>query len=159
MKLKLIGMAAALCLAAAGGAQAEVKGGMSKAAYETALKRIEAQAEADERLCKRAKGHAKALCEAQAEGKEKAGKAKLQARYKPSPEAVQEAKFAVAEANYEVEKVRCEPLKGQRKDRCVAQAKAGREAAERQARVEKVDSTGGIFGKDDDNKPARGAKS
>lgn len=158
MKFKLIGMATALCLAAAGSAFADVNRGMGKAAYETGMKGIEAQAKADARTCKRASGHAQDLCQAQAKGKEKAEKAKLQARYKPGPEAVEDAKFAVAQANYEVEKVKCDPLKGKRKGRCIANAKAGREAAERQARVEKVDSTGGIFGRHE-GKPAKGARS
>lgn len=159
MKWKLIWMAALLGLSGAGAAVAEAKAGMGKAAYETALKRIEAQRKADDRACKRAKGHAKELCEAQAEGRDKAEKAKLEARYKPSPEAVQEAKFAVAEANYEVEMVKCEALKGRAEDRCEDRAKAAREAAERQARVEKVDSTGGVFGKGEDGKPAKAGKS
>lgn len=159
MMLKLIGLAALLCLGSAGTAFADVKSGMGKAAYETALKRIEAQSRADERTCKRAKGHARDLCEAQAEGREKAEKAKLEARYKPGPEAVQDAKVAVAEANYAVEMVKCEPLKGRAQSRCEDRAKAGRQAAERQARVEKVDSTGGIFGKDDDGKPVKAGKS
>lgn len=132
---------------------------MTKAAYESARDRIEAQRKADDKACKRLKGHARDLCRVQAKGREKAERAQLEARYEPSPEATQEAKFAVAEANYEVEKVRCEARKDRARDRCLKAAKAGREAAERQARVEKVDSTGGIFGKDGDDKPAKAGKS
>ena len=158
MQLKPIGIAAMLCLALAGHAAAEVKSGMSEAAYVTAKKRIEAQAKADARACKRARGHARVLCRAQAGGREDAEKAKLEARYRPDPEREQDAKVAVARANYEVAKVRCAPLKGKREDRCLDQAKAAREAAERQARVEKVDRTGGIFGRDEGAR-SKGAKS
>src|SRR5205085_6197004 len=56
------------------------------------------------------------------------------------PEAEREAKEVAADAAYDVAKVRCEPAKGKAKDRCLQEAKAGREAVLRQAKVEKVQS-------------------
>ena len=53
----------------------------------------------------------------------------------------------MADANYGVAREKCEAREGRRQDRCVDEAKAAREAANRQARVEKVDSTGGVFGR------------
>jgi hypothetical protein len=156
MKKELIAIASAIVLGLAGAAWAAPTPGaparqaMSKDAYEAGQARIEAQYRTDEKTCKRARGHARDLCEAQARGKEKAAAARLAALYRPGPEATQEAKFAVAEANYDVAKVICDARKGKAKSRCVDQAKAAREAAQRQARVEKVDATGGIFGKDGD---------
>ncbi len=114
--------------------------------YRAAKLRIEAQLEADRKLCASLKGDKREVCDAQAKGREKAEKAKLEARYKPSPDTVAEAKIATAEANYEVARAKCELLKGKAEKRCEKEAKAAREAAVRQARVEKVDATGGIFG-------------
>jgi hypothetical protein len=119
---------------------------MTKPAYEAAKSRIAQQLKADRKICDARKGQAQDLCEAQAEGRSKSEQAKLEARYRPSPDTILEAKIATAEANYRVEKEKCDALKGKAEDRCQKQAKAGREAAVRQARVEKVDATGGIFG-------------
>lgn len=165
MNKQVISLVLALGLATAGwaanpaaapsGASAQP---LSKAQYEAARAKVEAQRKADDRACKRVKGHARELCNAQAKGREKAELARLAARHEPSPEATQEAKFAVAEANHDVAKVECKVRKGKAKDRCMDAAKAAREAAERQARVEKVQSTGGIYGRDED-KPAKSGKS
>lgn len=119
---------------------------MGKQQYEAAKARIAAQRKADQKLCAALKGDRREVCDAQAEGREKAEKAQLEARYKPSPDNTLEAKVATAEANYDVARVKCDLLKGKAEKRCEAEAKAAREAAIRQARVEKVDATGGIFG-------------
>ena len=125
---------------------------MTKQQFEAEQRRIETQHKADRRYCDGLKvgKHLKAVCHAQAEGKAEALQAELEAKYRPSPEASLKAKTVTAEANYEVEKTRCEARKGKAKDRCMDLAKAGREAAIRQARVEKVEETGGIFNKDKD---------
>lgn len=119
---------------------------MTKPAYEAAKSRIEQQLRADRKVCAARRGEAQDLCEAQAEGRAKSERAQLEARYRPSPETILEAKVATADANYRVEKEKCDALEGKAQDRCRQQAKAAREAAVRQARVEKVDATGGIFG-------------
>ncbi|NNU42115.1 hypothetical protein [Ramlibacter montanisoli] len=64
--------------------------------------------------------------------------------------------MATAEAHYEVARARCDLLKGKAEKRCEKDAKAAREAAIRQARVEKVDATGGIFGEGAKGKAAAG---
>lgn len=122
---------------------------ISKAAYESASRRIEAQARADRKACRRLEGERREICDAEAKGKEAAALAKLEARWKRTPEAIQEAKEVTADANYRVAREKCETLEGDAHDRCVDEAKAAREAAIRQARVEKVDSTGGVFGRKD----------
>lgn len=156
MQYQLIRTLIALGIAAAGtGASAAnkalevpaaAKAPLTQPAYEAAQKAIDRQYDADRKACDRLRGHAEDVCQAQAKGKHKAGHASLDARYKPSPDAVEAAKFATADANFEVDKVKCEARKGKAKGRCVDQAKAAREAARRQARVEKVESTGGIYG-------------
>lgn len=146
--------AAALCFALSAGVLAgsgnpalgKPTAPMSKQQYEAEKVRIGAQLKADRKLCAALKGDKREVCDAQAEGREKAEKAQLEARYKPSPDHTLEAKVATAEANYEVARAKCDLLKGKAEKRCEKEAKAAREAAIRQARVEKVDATGGIFG-------------
>lgn len=146
--------AAALCFAWSAGVSAapgnpalgKPAAPMSKAQYEAAKARIAAQLKADQKLCATLGGDGQEVCEAQAEGREKAEKARLEARYRRTPETALAAKLATAEANYEVARARCDLLKGKAEKRCEQEAKAAREAAVRQARVEKVDATGGIFG-------------
>lgn len=124
---------------------AEPAAKMSRSAYEAAKARIEAQYESDRKLCRKVQGQARKVCRAQAEGRADALKAELEAKYKPSPEAWREAKEVTAEANYEVALARCEALKGKAEDRCERQAELARDAAIRQAKVEKVKETGGAF--------------
>lgn len=147
------GAVAALCFAAAGVLAAPANPALGKPAapmtrqqYEAAKDRIEAQYEADSKLCRSLDGDRRDVCDAQAKGREKAERAQLEARFRPDPETSLQAKIATAEANYEVAKEKCEALKGKAESRCEKQAKAAREAAVRQARVEKVEATGGIFG-------------
>jgi hypothetical protein len=51
----------------------------------------------------------------------------------------------IAQANYDVAKAKCSALQDKARDRCGQQAKLAREAAIRQAKVEKVQETGGMF--------------
>lgn len=120
---------------------------MTSQQYEAEQQKLEAQRKADQRYCEglKATKNARKLCEVQAKGKADSLKAELAARYKPSPEASLQAKTVTAEANFAVAKARCQDQKGKARDKCVDLAKAAREAAVRQARVEKVDETGGIF--------------
>jgi hypothetical protein len=148
MKKDFLALVVAACLGSAGSAWAAApKAGMSKDAYEAAKDRIAAQYQADKQLCGRVKGHARDVCQAQAKGREEALTAKLEAQYKPSPDATEQAKEKTADANFRVAKEKCDALKGDAEDKCMEEAKAAREAALRQARVEKVDTTGGVFGK------------
>jgi len=135
IKLKLLCACAALGWGAA--AHADVYA-MSEPAYEAEKKKIEAQYAADRNTCARLAGSERAVCEKQAKGREKADSARLEARYRPSPEAVQESKKAIAEAHHEIAMERCDALKGKAESRCEDEAKAALEAAIRQARVEKV---------------------
>ena len=150
---------AAVLLCAAGLAwAAKAPAPMRKDAYDAAKARITAQAKADLRACEAVKDQARALCRAQAAGREKTARADLEARYRPSAEATKQAKNAAAEADFEVAKVKCEALKGKAEDRCLQDAKGARDAAVRQAKVEKVESTGGIYGAHSE-RVAKGSKS
>jgi hypothetical protein len=137
MKFEILAACAAALLGA--GVQA-AEPPMGEAAYEAARKKIAAQYRVDRRTCDRLRGAAQDVCEKQAKGREKAESAWLEARYRPSPEAVKEAKLATAEAHYDIAMERCEARKGKAQSRCEDDAEAAREAAIRQARVEKVDA-------------------
>lgn len=151
---RLISLALVLALGAGGALAANKalelpeseKAPLTKARYEAAKVAIDRQFDADRKACERVRRNAREVCNAQAEGRQQAERAKLEARYRPSPDLVEEAKFAIADANFDVAKAKCEALKGRAEDRCMKEAKAAREAARRQARVEKVESTGGIYG-------------
>jgi hypothetical protein len=121
------------------GALAGADPAMSEDAYEAAQDRIEAQAKARRKACAPLKGNAKDVCQLEAKGWEKAAKAQLEAEYQPSPDAEKNAKVARAEADYDIARQRCAPLKDRAKDRCLKQAKHDREAAIRLAKVEKVE--------------------
>jgi hypothetical protein len=154
---KLIPIAVLSCAASAGAFAApgnkalegRTEVALSRPAYEAAKDRIGAQSRLDRQACRRLKGDRRDVCDAEAKGKEDAALAKLEARWKRTPEAIQEAKEVTADANYRVAREKCEVLEGDAHERCVDAAKAAREAAIRQARVEKVDSTGGIFRRKD----------
>lgn len=111
---------------------------LTEQAYEAAGRDIAAQYRGDRKLCERLTGRAQDVCHKQAQGREKAESARLEARYRPSPEAVQAAKTAIAEAHYDIAMERCEPLRRKAQKRCEDEAEAAMEAAIRQARVEKV---------------------
>lgn len=155
---KLMGLAIALSLATAGSALAQAPNKalavakdppLTRQRYEDRKKRIEAQSRADLGVCRRLEGDRREVCEAQARGKADAAKAKLEARFRGTPEAVLQAKEVTARANYQVAREKCALLEGKAEGRCVDAARAAREAALRQARVEKVETTGGIYGRKD----------
>jgi hypothetical protein len=154
MKKHLCAIVALLCMAGAPGAWAALNKAaapthapLTKEGYEKAKAAIQAQHAADRKACERVKAETKDLCQAQAEGRQKAERAALEARYQRTPEASLEARNVTADANYEVAREKCELMKRKLRKKCLQEAKAAREAALRHARVEKVETTGGIFGK------------
>jgi hypothetical protein len=156
-------MAAAAALVVAGStwaAATKAPAPMSEAAYEASQARIAADFKAEREACDRVRGHARDLCRAQSKGRKNTARAELQARYEPSPEADQQLKNARAEAKYALARVRCDALKGNAEDRCRQEAKGALEAAIRQAKVEKVEETGGIFRRQAaESRGSRGGKS
>src|SRR3954466_5151381 len=118
---------------------------MTKAIYQAEQAKIDAQYKADRKLCDTFHGQKQKIGAGEARGRQAARKAELEARYRPSPEASKKAKSITAEANYDVAKAKCEAVKDKARDRCIKEVKAAREAAIRQAKVEKVQETGGPF--------------
>lgn len=120
---------------------------MTRPAYEAGKAKIAAQYQADQKICDGVKGALQDVCQIEAKGRRESLLADLEAQYKPGADASFKAKNVTADANFAVAKKKCEvQQKGDAKDRCVKQAKASREAAVRQAKVERIQETGGPFG-------------
>ena len=123
-KQDLCALAVVVCLGAGGSGvwAAGAPKRMSQQDYRQAGDRIDAQYRADRKYCAslQVKPQLADVCQAEARGKADAAKAELEARYRPSPDATLKAKNAVAEANYDVARKKCDAGRAQAKDRCVA---------------------------------------
>ena len=139
MSKLMISLLAAAGIAFAGVAGAADNKTMSRDAYKAQEDRVEAQYKADKERCSSLSGNAKDVCQAEAKGKEKVAKAQLEADYKNTDKARNEARVARADADYDVAKEKCDDLSGNQKDVCVKQAKAAHEKAKADAKVAKVD--------------------
>jgi hypothetical protein len=140
MSKLMISLLAAAGIAFAGAASAADTKTMSRDAYKADKDKIESQYKADKDQCKSMSGNAKDVCQAEAKGKEKVAKAELEANYKNTDKARNDARVAKADADYDVAKEKCDDLKGNDKDVCVKQAKATHTKAKADAKVAKVDS-------------------
>ena len=85
----------------------------------------------------RMSGNAKDICQAEAKGKQKIAKAELDARYKGTAKAREDARVARADAQYEVAKEKCDDLSGNAKDVCVKEAKAAQTRAKADAKADR----------------------
>jgi hypothetical protein len=112
---------------------------MSRDAYKAHEDRVETQYKADKDHCSAMTGNAKDVCQAEAKGKERVAKAELEAEYKNTDKARNDARVAKADAAYDVAKEKCDDLSGNQKDVCVKQAKAAHTQAKANAKVTKVD--------------------
>ena len=139
MSKLMISLLAAAGIAFAGAAGAADNKTMSRDAYKAQEDRVEAQYKADKERCSAMTGNAKDVCQAEAKGKEKVAKAELEANYKNTDKARNDARVAKADADYDVAKEKCDDLSGNQKDVCVKQAKAAHTQAKANAKVAKVD--------------------
>jgi hypothetical protein len=115
-------LSAALFLAMSAGAMAAAT--MSKAEYKEAKDALSATYKTEHAACKSLKGNAKDICVEEAKGREKVGKAELEAKYAPSDKHKYDARMAKAEAAYAVAKEKCDDLAGNAKDVCRKEAEA-----------------------------------
>src|SRR6476661_6482192 len=138
MSRLMISLMAAAGIAFAGASHAADKT-MSRDAYKADKDKIEAQYKSDKGHCSSMSGNAKDICQAEAKGKEKVAKAELEANYKNTDKARNDARVAQADANYDVAKEKCDDLTGNQKDVCVKEAKAAHTKAKADAKVAKVD--------------------
>ena len=139
MSKLLISLLAAAGIAFAGTAGAADNKTMSRDAYKAQENRVEAQYKADKERCSSLTGNAKDVCQAEAKGNEKVAKAQLEADYKNTDKARNDARVAKADADYDVAKEKCDDLSGNQKDVCVKEAKAVHAKAKADAKVAKVD--------------------
>ena len=138
MSKLMISLLAAAGIAFAGAANAADNKTMSRDAYKADKDKIEAQYKSDKDHCSSMSANAKDICQAEAKGKEKVAKAELEANYKNTDKARNEARMAQADANYDVAKEKCDDLSGNQKDVCVKEAKAVHTKAKADAKVAKV---------------------
>jgi hypothetical protein len=139
MSKLMISLLAAVGIAFAGAAGA-ADTTMSRDAYKADKDKIEAQYKSDKAQCSSMSGNAKDVCQKEVKGKEKVAKAELEANYKNTDKARNDARVAKADADYDVAKEKCDDLKGNDKDVCVKQAKAAHTKAKADAKVAKVDA-------------------
>jgi hypothetical protein len=135
----MMSLLAAAGLAVAGSAAAADTHGMSRDQYNASKDRIEQQYKADADHCKSLKDNAEDICKAEAKGKEKVAKAELEADYKNTAKARNDARIAQADADYDVAKEKCDDMSGNQKDVCIKQAKAAHTKAKADAKVARAD--------------------
>lgn len=125
-------LSAALFLAMSSGAMAAT---MSKAEYKEAKDALSATYKTEQAACKALKGNAKDICVEEAKGREKVGKAELEANFSPSDKHQYDVRMAKAEAAYAVAKEKCDDLAGNAQDVCRKEAKAEFVTAKANAKV------------------------
>lgn len=134
-RLSIHTIAAVTALAFAGGAYAQTAPPGSspqkraESAEDAARKRIDAEHKAAVNSCKPMKGNAQDICKAEADGKKNVARAELKLAQKNTPENQRDLAQAKAKAMYNVEKERCDELKGDAKNACQKQAQQARDSA------------------------------
>ena len=123
-----------------------------KATYDNAVQSAAAQYKTAKAACDSLSGNAKDICMKEAKGKEKIAKSEAEAAYRDTPRARENARVAMADANYDVAKEKCDDLSGNPKDVCVKEAKAAHVKAVSDAKVDRVaaDTRGTSAGKNAD---------
>jgi len=111
---------------------------ISNDSYVMAKKNADAQYKIDKDACSSLAGNAKDICVAEAKGKSSVAKAEAEAAYKNTPKTREDARIALAQANYDVTIEKCDDLAGNRKDVCVKEAKAELVKGKANAKVDRV---------------------
>ena len=111
---------------------------MSKADHTKVLKDGDAQYKTAREACASLSGNARDICVAEAKGNHDVAKAEVEAAYKHTPKARENARVAYAEANYNVAKEKCDDLAGNPKDVCVKEAKSALVKGKADAKVDRV---------------------
>jgi hypothetical protein len=117
----VITSAAAIGIAAALSPEAET---MTRAQYEAATHRLELIRRQARTRCEALAGAEGSLCLAQARADERVRSADLEAAFRRTEHAARDAQRARIDARYEVDRARCDALRGFRKDKCLIAAHA-----------------------------------
>lgn len=123
----------ALSLALAFSTVAIAADGIPADEYKRGKDKNAAEYNAARSACASLAGNARDICVAEAKGREKVGKAELDASYKPSDKARHAVKTAKAEADYAVAKQKCDDKAGDDKTLCMKEAKAAEASAKASA--------------------------
>ena len=134
----LLSIAAALAVC---GCTAASAAALTKEEYKAGKARVAAEYQADRQKCGAHLGNAAEQCVARARGAQKAGKAELEAAYKPSPRTQYDAAIARAEAAYEIARKECGGKGGETRKGCLKDAKAGQAEAKAAASAARKAST------------------
>ena len=96
----------------------------SKEEFKAANDRADAHYKAAREKCNAMSGNAKDVCVAEAKGEQKKAKARAEADYKGDEKSRYNLRMAIADADYEVAKEKCDARAGNDKDLCLKEAKA-----------------------------------
>jgi hypothetical protein len=87
--------------------------------------------------CAALTGNPKDVCKQEAEAAQTRAKAEAKAQYENTPAARTSARIAIANADYDVAKTKCNALTGNDKDVCIKEAKAALVSAKADAKADK----------------------
>lgn len=96
----------------------------SKEEFKAANDRADAHYKVAREKCNAMSGNAKDVCVAEAKGEQKKAKARAEADYKGDEKSRYNLRMAIADADYEVAKEKCDARAGNDKDLCLKEAKA-----------------------------------
>ena len=128
-----IGLLALLCC----GAAAPAATPEAKLEYQKASDAAKAAYKAASARCDGITGNPKDVCMAEAKAARVRAEEEANAHYRNTLKAYTASRLKIADANYELDKVKCDALTGNDKDVCIKQAKATRVAARADAKADK----------------------
>ena len=108
---------------------------MEAGEYKAHHGRIQAEYLASKARCKPLQGNARDLCQVRALGTRHVARAELDTQFRPGPKSEEKLSMARAESTYSLAKEQCDDLKGNAKDVCRKDAKAGLAAAKADAKA------------------------
>lgn len=106
---------------------------MSAADYQAALKAIDDESSISSMVCKRLKDYEMAVCGAELAAEKKVRMAELEARYLGTYQSRLSVRLTRIDAQFDVDKVRCEAFTGQERERCIVIAADMRHALSAEA--------------------------
>ena len=116
---------------------------MDRSGYRTARDRIRAELQTRLAHCAHLTANARDFCLKEARGDEKTARAELEARYRPSEQALYQARVVRADAAYEVAREQCDDLAGKARTVCQKDAKGVHVRAVEDAKVARIEARPG----------------
>ena len=116
--------------------------GITNDQYQAEKDKIEAEAKAGKKACDALKDNAKDICQAEYKGKEKLAKKELDLKKNPNDKNAQDVEKMKAEVAYEIQKEKCEDMKGADMAKCKKDAKATKDSGMAAAKGKKMADAG-----------------